>query len=133
MNIYGSPYQLARFLRKDGLREQGTRVHAAAFMPPEKLLSSRLEVSCFEVQGLNQDEVFDIATVNNITLNRKPPIGYAVIHEHRFPTKLLSIDQNNQPPRHVDIIGWEKLSKEDRIEAAARLAEIASENIVTHS
>lgn len=109
---YGFPYELGRFLRKDWLKENNTRIHVQAFMPPEKI-GSPLEVSCFEVQALNHAQILDLADKNDppILLNGKPPVGYGVISEAEFSKTPLLLDFDDAPPRHVNIKGWENFPK----------------------
>lgn len=130
MSKYGSPFELGRFLRSDWLKEHNSRVHWKAFIPPENgslLPPPRLEVSCFEVQGLLPTEVFAIAdnSVPPLLLNTKPPVGYVVIPEQNFPQELLALDFNDSPTRHVNIIGWEHYNKEERKKISTYLAENA--------
>lgn len=133
MSNYGSPFELARFLRKDWLKTQNKQISSKAFMPRITLIESRMEISCFEIQGLNRNDVFDIATINDIKLNHKPPVGYAVIPEHLFLSDNLELDHNDKPTRHVDIIGWEKYRDNEKEDYAFKLAEIASRNIIMNS
>jgi hypothetical protein len=129
---YGSIYELGRFLRKDWLRENNTRIHAEAFMPPEKIGSPSLEVSCFEVQNLNHTQILALADENipPIVLNEKPPVGYGILLEEEFLKTALVLDFDDKLPRHVNIKGWEQFpEKQDKKLQAAILAEAASKRI----
>lgn len=135
MGNHGSPYLLGRFLRSSHLKENQSRVHKSAFDVPssDNLFAKQMQVSCFEVQGLEVNEVFAIADDGDppILLNNKPPVAYACISEADFPIRHLQIDFDNKPSRHTNIIGWEKYAdKSKRLELAATLAEIASNGIV---
>ncbi len=130
MSEYGSPEEYARFLRKRFLKNNNTRVATDAFMPSFNEKNNRLEVSCFEVQGLNQSQIIDIAVNNSISPNNKAPAAYSVIFENEFPKEKIQIDKNYNPLRHIDLIGWEKYnSKELQKQVAMELAEISSKNI----
>ncbi len=128
---YDSPYEIGRFLRKEWLKENNSRIHANAFMPPEKI-GSRLEVSCFEVQMLDHAQILDLADKNDppILPNNRPPVGYGVIPEAEFSKTACNLDFDNTPPRHVNIKGWENFpNKEDKQLQASILAEAASQHI----
>jgi len=129
---YGSPFELGRFLRSDELKDNSTRIHQKAFMPPERIGSTSLEVSCFEVQNLNHAQILALADENTppILLNKKPPVGYGVIFEEEFSKSPLLLDFDDVPRRHVNIKGWEQFpSKEDKQLQASILAEAASKHI----
>lgn len=123
MSIYGTPEEYSRFLRKDWIDKDNNVIKAKAFLPPNRIIESVLEVSCFETQYLTIDEIQNLATINNITLNSKPPVGHCTIEEKDFPFKHLSLDRNYIPERHINIVGWNRYpNKEDRIELATILA-----------
>lgn len=133
MSKYESPFILARFLRSDWLRDGAQRIHWVAFMPESKLRPPqiKMEISCYEIQGLSRAEVFEIGAT--IKLNKLPSVGFASIHEAEFPFidfSEIMLDHNDIPPRHVNIIGWEKINKR---ELAFRLADIASRSIVLNN
>lgn len=125
MSKYGTPEIYSRFLRKDWLRASNTFVHTNAFEPRLNKINERLEVSCFETQCLNSDDVKNIAISNNISLNNKLPIGFCSILDYDFPFEIISFDKNYSPERHIDIIGWEN-SKIDQKVISTILADKAS-------
>jgi len=130
MSKYGEPEIYSRFLRKDWIKENNTKVHFKAFLPTENKTTHRFEVSCFETQLLDIEQIKQIFRINNILPNNKPPIAHCSIPEKDFLSEKLSIDRNYEPERHVDLIGWEKYqSKEDRNEISSLLAEISSDII----
>ncbi len=130
MSKYGSPEEYARFLRKRFLKSDNTRVATNAFIPSPNKNTGRLEVSCFEVQGLNKSLIKNIATTNSISPNNKPPAAYSVIFEEDFPNEIIKLEKNYVPDRHIDLIGWERYdSKELQKQVAMQLAEISSKNI----
>lgn len=130
MSKYGNPEIYSRFLRADWLKESNSRVHSNAFNCSKNKNTERLEVSCFETQGLNTLQIQEIASTNNITLNMKPPVGCCSIQQTDFPFDKLEIDANYIPDRHIDLIKWENYpSKEDYKEITSLLAEIASNDI----
>jgi len=128
---YGFPYKIGRFLRKEWVKSGVVR--PIAFLPrdPDKYPDQSIEVSCFEIQGLTEEQVFVIADENTppILLNNKPPTGYCAFHQTDFPHGVLELDFNDSPSRHANIIGWPR-NKEDWAELAQHLAEKASNEII---
>lgn len=128
MSKYGKPEIYSRFLRNNWIKENNTRIHYSAFEPRKNIDSNRLEVSCFETQGISSNDVKYLALKNDITLNGKLPVGFCCIEENDFPFNFLQINKNYIPERHIDLIGW----KEDKLsqkEVATILAETASKII----
>jgi hypothetical protein len=133
MSKYGAPEIYTRFLREENIKENNSRIHWKAFKPDPNNESGRLEVSCYESQGLNKAQIKKIAEINNITPNNKFPHGHCSIREIDFPLKDINIEKNYIPERHIDIIGWEKYSSKEESKAiSALLAEISSELIVIY-
>jgi|GEM_PF-4042133 len=128
MSKYGSPEKYSRLLRSDWLKENNTRIHYNAFEPRKNKDDNRLEVSCFETQGISSNEVKDLALKNEITLNGKLPVGFCSIEENDFPFDLINIDKNYNPERHIDLVGWTD-NKLNQKEVATLLAEKASNMI----
>jgi hypothetical protein len=133
MSKYGSPEQYSRFLRKDWLKKDNTRVHWKAYYPDQNNINSRLEVSCYETQNMNLKEIIDIAEKNNIRPNSKFPLGHSTIIEKDFPINEVDIEKNYIPERHIDIIGWDRFPNyEDKKLIASLLAEKATNDIIIY-
>lgn len=99
---------LCRDLRtkRHGTRSQLTQEWVCApeaFLPAPNSTTKRLELSVFEVRGLSDDEVeaFRIETCETQKL-----FGWVILTVGDFREQNLEDKFDNQPPRHVDIIGW---------------------------
>jgi len=129
MSKYGEPEIYSRFLKKEWVKENNSRIHSNAFIPDPKS-TTRLEISCFETQMLSNREILQIAINNNITPNQRLPFGHCSIAWSNFLFDKLQIDRNYIPERHIDIVGWEKYNGKEEIKCLAmQLAEISSKKI----
>ena len=104
-----SSHELSRFLFRG---EYGTRrvesrdvryVKPVAFIPPP---ASPGAVSVFFISGLDEKEVWEIGAEHVAPTRNKSIKGCAVFLVADVFHAGLSLDPNNTPPRHVDIVGW---------------------------
>ena len=125
MSKYGFPELYSRFLSKSNLKDQNKRIHFRAFKYNESKITGRKEVSCFETQGLNIEDIkTKIIKKNNITAQQKEPIAQANFDKKIVDKINLEIDCNYNPERHINLVGWEQCkSKEDEIAICTYLAE----------
>lgn len=108
---------LARFLySKNHYRSLDHTVKHAAFMPPPNKL-----LSVFRIFDLQENEVWRLGD----TLRAEQPLGRADIKTLYVTETGLTVDADDIPPRHANIIGWSDESSETKLKAIV-LAEKAS-------
>lgn len=96
--------------------------------PPFNSSSNRFEMSCFQSQGLEEQDEINLAFFNNIIRNNKNPGGYCIIDADRLKSELnLILDFNNVPQRHVDIISWPE-AKSARQMIGLQMAKMIKDN-----
>ena len=109
MNPVDPVETLARFLyTKNHYRSLDQTVKHAAFMPPG---SKRLSV--FRIHDLQENEVWSLGD----TLRTEPPLGRADIKALDVAETGLTVDADDIPPRHANIIGWPDESSEIKLKA----------------
>jgi len=74
-----------------------TKVKYSAFMPP-----GNKELSVFRIDGLNETQIWDIGD----KIRDKPSKARADITGEQVSSTGLKCDPNDDPPGHVNIIGW---------------------------
>lgn len=77
-------------------------------MPP---LNKRLSV--FRIFDLPENEVWRLGDV----LRTEPPLGRADIKVQAFTETGLTVEADNTPPRHANIVGWPNESSEIKLKA----------------
>ena len=108
---------LARFLySKNHYRPSDHTVRHSAFIPPE---NKRLSV--FRVFNLQENEIWNLGD----TLRAEPPLGRADLRALAATETGLTIEADDNPPRHANIIGWPNESSGIKLKAMI-LAEKAS-------
>ncbi len=99
---------LTRFIyTKNHYRSDHTVKHAA-FMPPA---DKRLSV--FRIFNLQVNEIWNIGD----SLRTEPPLGRADLQASIVTETGLTIDPDDIPPRHANIIGWPDESSEIKLKA----------------
>ena len=102
--IVGVEESLGRYLPQDSYFS-GTKnaVKPKAFMPPKDL-----KLSVFGIDGLNLEDVWGIGQKHVIDNMPKPKILYGIadIKVFKVQEKELSVDPDNNPVRHANIVGW---------------------------
>jgi hypothetical protein len=100
---------LARFLySKNHYKPSDHTVRYAAFMPPT---SKRLSV--FRIFTLQENEIWKLGD----TLRIEPPLGRADIKALVVTETGLTVEADDIPPRHANIIGWPNESSEIKLKA----------------
>lgn len=103
-NIVGVEESLGRYLPEDSYfsRTQNA-VRPKAFMPP-----TDLKLSVFRIDGLNLEDIWVIGQKHVIDNMPKPKILYGIadIKVFKVQEKELSVDPDNNPIRHANIVGW---------------------------
>lgn len=94
----------------------GNRVKKSGFMPM-KNESGVLETSIFRVSRLNRSQIKELAS----TAREQPPKAVGIVLAGHITRRVLTIDPNNKPTRHANIVSW-PTAKEDQIELAQELA-----------
>lgn len=122
---YGDEIDLARFLKKQYLREANTRIHTDAFKVQFNELTTVFEISLFQIQGTNAKEKQHLAEIS-----RCQPIAYCSFSE----VEIRDIDvvshelvYDDTPPHHVNLT-FKANSKLDILKMANRLTQIANSN-----
>ena len=117
MSPIDSTEPLARFLySKNHYRPSDHTVRHAAFMPPA---DKRLSV--FRIFNLRENEVWRLGD----TLRTETTLGHADIKALVVTETGLTVEADDIPPRHANIIGWPDESSEIKLKAMV-LAEKAS-------
>jgi hypothetical protein len=114
---------LTRFLTsRNHYSPHNRRVKYGAFMPP-----SDLRLSVFRVEGLSNVEIWEIGEKNVVQKSEKTLHGRAEIKTIEVTEKGLSVDPDNNPPRHASIIGWYQDKGKQKLIAMELAAEAALE------
>lgn len=111
---------LARYLtQKDHYSRQENAVKPKAFMPPPNRT-----LSVFRIAGLSKDAIWDIGQKEVINVSPEPRTlhGMAEIKAISVQGTGLTIDPDNTPIRHANIVGWP-----EGPENKARIKSIAQE------
>lgn len=94
-----SSLPLARFLTQSNHFNRGKSVvKQAAFNPPPSL-----RLSVFRIDGLNSKSVVQLSSKHILG---KTLYGWAKLTEKNVQKNGLSLDLNEDPERHADIVGW---------------------------
>jgi hypothetical protein len=111
---------LARFLLESGrYTRRPPRVKKQAFMP-----SPQGDLSVFDVRGLSDDETASIGR-EWVAQSQGPEVhGWATVLAETVEVQRLSVNLDNSPPRHANIVGW-PVNKEDQKLIAQALADAA--------
>lgn len=89
--------KLARYLfSKNHYRSSDQTVKHPAFIPKDK------QLSVFQITDLSEIDIWRVGE----SLRDRPLIGRADIRAKSVYKAELSIDPDNNPPRHANIIGW---------------------------
>jgi hypothetical protein len=114
---------LSRYLTSTNhFGRQNNRVKYSAFMPP-----ADLKLSVFRTKELPEKAIWDIGN-NEVGENAQVPktlYGRAEITPLVVKKVELSIDPDDEPPRHANIIGWPQEKSEQKLKAL-ELAESAT-------
>jgi hypothetical protein len=113
--IVADASDVARFLFTGHLK--GSRVRASAFLPP----SNDLRLSVCVTDGLDVSAIHSWGQKNVATVEREPK-GFALLHVHDIVAERLSVERDDVPPRHAEIVGWPE-EKEARLDIAKQLVE----------
>ena len=110
---------LGRFLTSSSHFSKGTnRVKHNALMPYANKKSNQLETSIFNIEGLSEKEIKDIAS-KSVLINLKKGrsvYGTGNIKTKDVNTAGLKAEISEPPIRHLNIIGWpEEKSKQKQI------------------
>ena len=89
-------------------------------MPP-----ADLRLSVFRVEGLDNNKIWQIGEKKVVSQSGKTLYGRAEIRAQLVEKTGLSIDPDNNPPRHANIIGW-PLEKNEQKLIALELAKEAT-------
>ncbi|HHY86632.1 MAG TPA: hypothetical protein GYA07_14020 [Verrucomicrobia bacterium] len=110
---------LARYLidRTHFSPQKGT-VHASAFLPPKDL-----QLSVFHITGLPEADVWSIGE-KFVAGPSKRSIRARADITAKSVSSPLSLDPDDDPPRHVSVVGWPKEKSEQKL-IAAQLALLA--------
>lgn len=93
-------------------------VKPAAFLPPPP----EYRLSVFRVYGLTMEDVCRIGQQKVISnMPRRTLHGFANIVAQSFQDANLTIDPDNNPPRHASVVGWPK-DKQQQVSIAQELA-----------
>lgn len=100
---------LTRFLYfKNHYRPLDHTVRHAAFMPPKNKL-----LSVFRIFDLRENEVWRLGD----TLRTESPLGRADLKTIVVTESGLTVDADDIPPRHANIMGWSDESSEIKLKA----------------
>lgn len=105
----GPGERISRFVRsRSQFAPEKQRVKRAAFMPS----GEPLQLSVFRTENLTEDEVWNLAQHLATPPRARGDIGASAI------TAIgLSIDADDHPPRHANILGWSLLKEEQNLKA----------------
>jgi len=103
-NTVGLEESLGRYLPESSYfsRPQNA-VKPKAFMPP-----TDLKLSVFRIDGLGLKEIWETGQKHVIENMPTPKTlyGLADIKVSKVQERYLTVDPDNEPPRHANIIGW---------------------------
>lgn len=106
---------LARYLTSSNhFSREKNIVKPTAFMPPPDL-----RLSVFRINELDENSIWAIA-IDNIMRNKNSETslyGRAEILSSNVLSCNLSIDPDNTPPRHANIVGWPKEKDQQKMKA----------------
>lgn len=99
-------YNISRFIHIDRFRKSDKTLKPKLFKPEPNKQTNRLEVSCFNLDGLNPDNIKEIG--DSIISNNKPPIGYCTANSIEFKDTIsnVKIEKDDTIDRHFNIIDW---------------------------
>jgi len=103
-NTVGVEESLGRYLPEDSyFSRTKNAVKPKAFIPP-----TDLKLSVFRIDGLKPEEIWEIGQKHVIDNMPKPKIlhGRADIKVSKVQERDLSVDPDNEPIRHANIVGW---------------------------
>jgi hypothetical protein len=92
---------LARHALEKGHKRADNTVKPKAFQP-----ANDGATSVFKITGLAHEEVKQIGEEYVATPRQKPLLGWSQIGVQNVIDAGLNPDPDNEPPRHVNIIGW---------------------------
>jgi hypothetical protein len=119
--------QLSRFLFQKGEFSVDKRiVKRAAFMPARESRTT----SVFQTTGLRDVEILTIARTHVEPERKKEVLGWANLQAQAVHKTGLQTRYDNNPPRHVELVGW-PIEKDRQHSIAQLLAAAASLNLVT--
>lgn len=100
----GVEESLGRYLPEDSyFSRTKNAVKPKAFMP-----RTDLRLSVFRIDGLNLEDIWEIGQKHVINNMPKPKILYGIadIKVFQVQGKELSVDPDDNPIRHANIVGW---------------------------
>lgn len=95
-------------------------VKPAAFMPCSNRETGVLETSVYQVSGLSEEEVWGIGR-GVVVKSGKTLYGLAAIQTEHVEKTGLSVQPDNIPPRHANIVRWPSVPSEQKL-LAVKLA-----------
>jgi hypothetical protein len=111
---------VARSINERGKYKAGNpdRPDKRALLPAANPNTGRIELSTFSIDGLEDNDIWAL-------LRRQGNVyGRADLTREVIEQAGLSLDENNVPPRHVDIIGWNPDDFAERMKIASNLAKV---------
>jgi hypothetical protein len=113
---------LCRYLlSRSQFSPQKKKVKSSAFLPPPDL-----RLSIFRVVGLTEDTIWEISEKEVVQKQSTPKTlyGRAEVMATTVRETGLTIDPDNDPPRHANILGWPEEKSEQKL-IALELSESA--------
>lgn len=109
MNLDDHTETLARFLYfKNHYRPSDNTIRPAAFMPP-----ASMRLSVFRTFDLPENEIWNLGDA----LRTEPPLGRADIMVQAVTETALTVEADDIPPRHANIVGWPDESSAIKLKA----------------
>ena len=117
---------LARVLTSSGhFSRKNNRVKEPAFLP-----NAKLKTSVYRTQGMSDPEMWALADECVAGPTGKTCYGVGVVTVRDVSDNELSVDPDDEPPRHANIVGWPAADTADdkakRKALALRLANAAT-------
>lgn len=113
---------LARFLFSGEVTKGGT-VKPAGFMPRWIEGTGRFELSTFDIEAMPKQTVFEIAQDVESARGRTCR-GWAVLEVGGYLAAGLEVDPDDDPPRHVNVLGWPPEKERQKLVAQRVVAEL---------
>jgi len=118
---------LARFiLDRKHLRKTEPRVRPKSFLPREDPGIGEMALSTFRVDGLQEEMIWEIGQNEIASKAGRSLKGRCDLPTQVYTTCGLTADFDNQPLRHVNIVGWPQ-EEEKRLAIAQELAAAVAE------
>ena len=109
MNLLGQSDPLTRFIiDKSKFSVENSRVKPRAFLPRRNTErpQPRFELSVFQIKGLSELEIWRIGEQHVSSPAKRDLRARGDLLVGDFDRAGLTVDPDNEPPRHATVVGW---------------------------